>query len=159
MHGDLTEPGSRSAYLRRVLAFWGLLVAVLLVVLMTALAEPFEPDGFGPGQDARAYWAAPMDDPYEPASVGHESAYLYSPAFLVAMSPLRALPWPIFVGLWTAILLAVLYWLAGPLLFLPLALLAMPENSGAATSPSSWRPPSSSGCGAQPPGPSRCSRR
>ncbi len=130
MHGDLTEPGSRSAYLRRVLAFWGLLVAVLLVVLMTALAEPFEPDGFGPGQDARAYWAAPMDDPYEPASVGHESAYLYSPAFLVAMSPLRALPWPIFVGLWTAILLAVLYWLAGPLLFLPLALLAMPEIWG-----------------------------
>ena len=46
------------------------------------------------------------------------------------MSPLRALPWPIFVGLWTAILLGVLYWLARPLLFLPLVVLALPEIWG-----------------------------
>ncbi len=120
----------RSAYLRRVLGVWGLLVAILLVVLMTALAEPFEPDSFGPGHDARAYWAAPIDDPYEPGSVGQESAYLYSPAFLVALTPLRALPWPIFVGIWTAGLLAVLFWMARPLLFLPLVLLALPEIWG-----------------------------
>jgi hypothetical protein len=120
----------RSAYLRRVLGVWGLLVAVLLVVLMTALAEPFEPDSFGPGHDARAYWSAPLGDPYQPGSVGHESAYLYSPAFLVALSPLRALPWPLFVGLWTAGLLAVLFWLARPLLFLPLVVLALPEIWG-----------------------------
>ncbi len=120
----------RSAYLGRVLAVWGLLAAVLLVVLMTALAEPFEPDSFGPGHDARAYWAAPLDEPYEPGSVGHESAYLYSPAFLTALSPLRALPWPLFVGLWTMGLLAVLFWLARPLLFLPLLLLALPELWG-----------------------------
>jgi hypothetical protein len=120
----------RSAYLRRVLAVWGVLVAVLLVVLMTALADPFEPDSFGPGHDARAYWAAPLDHPYEPGSVGEESAYLYSPAFLVALSPLRALSWPLFLGLWTAGLLAVLFWLARPLLFLPLLLLALPEIWG-----------------------------
>lgn len=120
----------RSAYLRRVLAVWGLLVAVLIVLLVTALAEPFEPDSFGPGHDARAYWAAPLDDPYVPGSVGQESAYLYSPTFLVALSPLRALSWPLFLGLWTAILLAVLYWLARPLLFLPLVLLALPEIWG-----------------------------
>ncbi len=120
----------RSAYLRRVLGVWGLLVAILLVVLMTALAEPFEPDSFGPGHDARAYWAAPIDDPYEPGSVGQESAYLYSPAFMVALTPLRALPWPIFVGIWTAGLLAVLFWMARPLLFLPLMLLALPEIWG-----------------------------
>ena len=120
----------RSADLRRLLGVWGLLLAVLLVVLMTALAEPFEPDSFGPGHDARAYWTAPIDEPYEPGSVGHESAYLYSPAFLVALSPLRALPWPLFVGLWTAGLLAVLFWLARPLLFLPLLLLALPEIWG-----------------------------
>jgi hypothetical protein len=131
MSSELAEgSGTASAYLRRVLAFWGLLVAVLLVVLMTALADPFEPDSFGPGHDARAYWAAPLSEPYEPGSVGHESAYLYSPAFLVALSPLRALPWPLFVGLWTAGLLAVLYWLARPLLFLPLVLLALPEIWG-----------------------------
>jgi hypothetical protein len=120
----------RSAYLRRVLGVWGVLVAVLLVVLMTALADPFEPDSFGPGHDARAYWAAPLDDPYEPGSVGQESAYLYSPAFLVALSPLRALSWPLFLGLWTAGLLAVLFWMARPLLFLPLLLLALPEIWG-----------------------------
>jgi hypothetical protein len=124
------EPTGRSAYLRRVLGVWGLLAAVLMVVVMTALAEPFEPDSFGPGHDARAYWQAPLDGPYEPGSVGHESAYLYSPAFLVAASPLRSLPWPIFVGVWTAGLLGVLFWLARPLLFLPLVLLALPEIWG-----------------------------
>ena len=72
----------------------------------------------------------PLAQPYEPGSVGHESAYLYSPAFLVALSPLRALPWPLFVGLWTAGLLAVLFWLARPLLFLPLVLLTLPELWG-----------------------------
>ncbi len=120
----------RSAYLRRVLGVSGVLVAILLVVLMTSLAQPFEPDSFGPGHDARAYWAAPLDDPYVPGSVGHESAYLYSPAFLVALSPLRALSWPLFLGLWTAGLLAVLFWMARPLLFLPLLLLALPEIWG-----------------------------
>ncbi|CAN5778523.1 hypothetical protein BH23CHL8_BH23CHL8_27020 [soil metagenome] len=120
----------RSAYLGRVLGVWGLLVAAALVVVMSALAEPFDPESFGPGHDARAYWAAPLDEPYQPGSVGKESAYLYSPAFLVAMSPLRALPWPIFLGLWTSVLLAVLFWLARPLLFLPLILLTLPELWG-----------------------------
>jgi hypothetical protein len=120
----------RSAYLGRVLAVWGLLVAVLLVAIVTALAEPFDPEGVGPGQDSRAYWAAPIDDPYQPGSVGLESAYLYSPAFLVVMSPLRALPWPLFVGAWTAILLLVLAWLSGRLLFLPMIVLTLPELWG-----------------------------
>ena len=116
--------------IRRVVGVWGVLVAIGLVVLMVALAEPFEPDSFGPGHDARAYWSAPLADPYEPGSVGQESAYLYSPAFLAVLSPLRALPWPLFVGLWTAGLLVVLFWLARPLLFLPLLLLALPEIWG-----------------------------
>ena len=67
---------------------------------------------------------------YVPGSVGQESAYLYSPAFLVVLSPLRALPWPVFVGLWTAGLLGVLFWLARPLLFLPLLLLALLKVPG-----------------------------
>jgi Glycosyltransferase family 87 len=118
------------SYLRAVVRVWGLLVAVALVMVMTALADPFDPDSFGPGQDARAYWAAPLDDPYVAGSVGQESAYLYSPAFLVATSPLRALPWPLFVGVWTALLLGVLYWLTRPLLFLPMLLLTLPEIWG-----------------------------
>ena len=102
----------------------------MLVVLMVALAEPFQPDSFGPGHDARAYWTVPLDDPYVPGSVGQESAYLYSPAFLVALSPLRALSWPLFLGIWTSGLLAVLFWLARPVLFLPLLLLCLPEIWG-----------------------------
>ena len=120
----------KSVYLGRLLGVWGVLVAVGLVALMMALAEPFAPDSFGPGHDARAYWAAPLDDPYVPGSVGEESAYLYSPAFLVALSPLRALSWPLFLGIWTIGLLVVLFWLARPLLFLPLLLLALPEIWG-----------------------------
>ena len=84
-----------------MLAAAGVVLAVGLVVIMTLTAEPFEPDGYGPGQDARAYWAVPMSDPYAPGSVGQESAYLYSPAFLEAMAPIRLLPWPAFLAIWT----------------------------------------------------------
>ena len=119
-----------SESIRRILGLWGILVAVGLVVLMVALAEPFQPDSFGPGHDARAYWSAPLDDPYVPGSVGQESAYLYSPAFIWLLSPLRALSWPLFLGVWTGGLLVVLFWLARPLLFLPLLLLALPEIWG-----------------------------
>ena len=116
--------------IRRVVGVWGVFVAIGLVVLMVALAEPFQPDSFGPGHDARAYWSAPLDDPYVEGSVGQESAYLYSPAFLWLLSPLRALSWPLFLGIWTGGLLVVLFWLARPLLFLPLLLLALPEIWG-----------------------------
>jgi len=116
--------------IRRIVGIWGLSVAIGLVVLMVALAEPFQPDSFGPGHDARAYWSVPLDDLYVPGSVGEESAYLYSPAFIWLLSPLRALSWPLFLGVWTAGLLGVLFWLARPLLFLPLLLLALPELWG-----------------------------
>jgi hypothetical protein len=116
--------------LQRTLAATGIVLAVLLVVVMALTAEPFQPDGLGPGQDARAYWAAPTDDPYAPGSVGQESAYLYSPAFLQAVAPLRALPWPAFLGLWTVILLLALRWLSGALLFGPLIVLTFPELWG-----------------------------
>jgi hypothetical protein len=59
--------------LRNLLGIWGVLAATMLVVLVMALAEPFQPDSFGPGHDARAYWSAPLDDPYVPGSVGKES--------------------------------------------------------------------------------------
>lgn len=108
----------------------GLILAAALVIAMGLTAEPFEPDGYGPGQDARAYWAVPLDAPYVPGSVGKESAYLYSPAFLQAMTPFRALPWTAFVVAWTIALLAVLYWLSGPLLFGPLIVLCFPELWG-----------------------------
>ena len=99
--------------LRRVLIASGVVLAIGLVVVMTLTAEPFQPNGYGPGQDARAYWAVPLSDPYTPGSVGHESAYLYSPAFLEALAPIRLLTWPVFLAVWTTLLLVVLRWMSG----------------------------------------------
>jgi hypothetical protein len=46
------------------------------------------------------------------------------------MTPFRALPWTPFVVAWTVVLLAVLFWLSGPLLFGPLIVLCFPELWG-----------------------------
>jgi hypothetical protein len=116
--------------IRRGLTVVGWVLAATLLVAVAAGAEPFQPDGFGPGQDARAYWVAPMDSPYAPASVGRESAYLYSPAFLQAMAPLRMLDWTAFLVVWMTILLLVLYRLVGPILFGPAVVLTLPELWG-----------------------------
>lgn len=116
--------------LRQVLVVAGIVLAVGLVAVMTLGADPFQPDSYGPGQDARAYWAVPMTAPYAPGSVGHESAYLYSPAFLEALAPIRMLSWPVFLGVWTTFLLLVLRWMSGPLLFGPLIVLTFPELWG-----------------------------
>ena len=116
--------------LRRLLVAAGVVFAVALVIVMTLTAEPFDPNGYGPGQDARAYWAVPITDPYTPGSVGKESAYLYSPAFLEALAPIRLLSWPVFLAVWTSLLLLVLRWLSGPLLFGPLIVLTFPELWG-----------------------------
>ena len=62
--------------------------------------------------------------------MGHESAYLYSPAFLQALAPIRLLSWPLFLAVWTTLLLLVLRWLSGPLLFGPLIVLTFPELWG-----------------------------
>ena len=103
----------------------------LLVVVMTLTAEPFEPDGYGPGQDARAYWAAPLDDPYTPGSVGQESAYLYSPAFLqVARHRCGSCRGPCSWPAGPCCCWRVLRWLSGPLLFGPLIVLTFPELWG-----------------------------
>jgi hypothetical protein len=64
--------------------------------------------------DARAYWAIDLDGPYARGEVGGEDAYLYSPAFAQAMWPLTLLPWELFAGMWAALNLGALIWMAGP---------------------------------------------
>ncbi|MEO6295149.1 MAG: glycosyltransferase family 87 protein [Candidatus Limnocylindria bacterium] len=64
--------------------------------------------------DARAYWALELDDLYARGEVGGVDAYLYSPAFAQLMTPLTWLPWPVFGGLWAALNLGALTWMAGP---------------------------------------------
>jgi Glycosyltransferase family 87 len=76
-----------------------------------------------PGFDAFAYWETRFGVDYSAAHQGATGAFLYSPAFAQLIAPLVALPWTVFLGLWTAVLAAPLAWLAGryalPLLILP----------------------------------------
>jgi hypothetical protein len=67
-----------------------------------------------PGADAHAYWAASIDDPYAHRLANEDGAYLYSPAFLQALTPLRLLPWPAFWAAWVIGMGAILLWLVGP---------------------------------------------
>jgi hypothetical protein len=65
-------------------------------------------------QDARAYWRYDYNHLYSLGTVGGRDAYLYSPAFAQLFFPAGALPWPVFKGLWCALNIGVLAWLAGP---------------------------------------------
>ena len=65
--------------------------------------------------DAHAYWSADLRDPYT-TFVDERDAYLYAPAFLHAFSPLQLLPWEAFWVVWTALNIAVLAWIVGPVL-------------------------------------------
>jgi hypothetical protein len=107
----------------------GIMLAAMVLAAVAAGAEPFEPDSFGPGQDARAYWEAARVQPYA-SEVGSQSAYLYSPAFLQAISPLTNLPWTVFLVVWTGVLMLALLALVGPVLFAPVLLFALYEIWG-----------------------------
>jgi len=63
--------------------------------------------------DLWAYWTTRFGLDYASAVPGHSGDYLYSPAFAQLISPLVALPLPLFAALWTALLAAILYWLTG----------------------------------------------
>lgn len=76
-----------------------------------------------PAYDAYAYWLTRSGVDYAATYQGATGAYLYSPAFAQLLAPLVALPWPVFLAIWTLIVAAPLAWLAGryalPLLVLP----------------------------------------
>lgn len=63
--------------------------------------------------DFHAYWESRdvINYPaYSPFLIG---AFLYSPAFAHLIAPLTSLPWQVFAGIWTAILVAAFVWMAG----------------------------------------------
>ncbi len=75
--------------------------------------------------DAYAYWTTRDGSLYDAQTAGAIGAYLYSPAFAQLLSPLTWLPWPVFVTLWTAFNLAIVWWLFGrwslpAMVFLPI---------------------------------------
>ena len=115
---------------RAWLIVYGALVAFTIWLVLTANAEPYDWNAAGVGHDARPYWSAPAEDPYRTSRVGAHDAYLYSPAFLQAIQPLRALPWEAFFSAWTLILLGAGLAVVGPLLLGPVLLLVLPELIG-----------------------------
>lgn len=76
-----------------------------------------------PAYDSYAYWATRFGIDYSATYQGASGAYLYSPAFAQLIGPLVALPWPVFLALWTVLAAIPLAWLAGryalPLVVLP----------------------------------------
>jgi hypothetical protein len=107
----VTEAANAS---RRPQITWRLLVTALawgaIVFVWISLQQG---DYF---HDARSYWSVNYDDLYGESLVGRFGTYLYSPAFAQAMWPLTLLPWPVFAALWSALNLAALVWMAGPLI-------------------------------------------
>jgi len=107
----------------------GLVAAVIALGVVLAFVDPAS----GPwptGREAYCYWVPTLSDPYALADWTAQVAYVYSPAFLQALAPLKALPWQTFVVAWTAFLLLAVRWLVGPRLW-PLGIfLAAPEIAG-----------------------------
>ncbi|WP_167880520.1 glycosyltransferase family 87 protein [Nocardioides guangzhouensis] len=87
---------------------WVLAAATALLAVHFALTLGYL------GQDAHAYWATRDGDLY---GVGprREDAFLYSPAFALAIWPMVQLPWPAFFVAWVAIESAALVWLVRPI--------------------------------------------
>ncbi len=82
------------------------------------------------GQEAFCYWIANLYSPYSLSDWGSPIAYVYSPAFLQAMLPLTRLPWLLFMGIWTGLLILAVRFLTGPRLFALGVLLAAVELAG-----------------------------
>ncbi len=107
----------------------GIIVAGGIWLGIVLLAQPYG-GSWGTGQEAISYWGPRLAHPYAQANWTTTGAYVYSPAFLQLLSPLRALPWVAFLGVWTAMLLLAVRYLTGPRLFVMGAVLAMAEIAG-----------------------------
>lgn len=86
-------------------------------------------------QDAVAYWRPDLDDLYGDGRVGVQSTYLYSPAFAQLLWLPGLLPWTAFAAAFSALTLAALAWMVGPvaavvLLYLPFSPVADEVSTG-----------------------------
>ena len=91
----------------------GLAVAIGAWILIVVFSEPWG-RLWGTGQDARCYWQATLANPYLHSDWNDPIAYVYSPAFLQLVSPLTALPWQAFMGVWSGLLIGAVRFLTGP---------------------------------------------
>jgi hypothetical protein len=107
----------------------GLAVAGIAWLAVVANSNPFG-GVWWTGQEARCYWQPLLTAPYFQSTWTNPIAYVYSPAFLQAISPLTRLPWESFLAIWTAILLGALRFLTGPKLLAAGVVFAAMELAG-----------------------------
>ena len=77
------------------------------------------------GFDSFAYWAVDPSHPYQ-AALGTIGSFTYSPAFALALSPIRPLPFWLFFTIWDAFLIVNLVWLTGRMTLVWLVFLPVP---------------------------------
>ncbi|MGH2483354.1 MAG: glycosyltransferase 87 family protein [Candidatus Limnocylindria bacterium] len=87
-------------------------LAYLFAGILGLIPLTFQP-GAPPALDVYHYWAADLDNLYATAQIGSqvEGAYLYSPAFAQAFTPLRLLPLEVVYALWLALCIGLLAWM------------------------------------------------
>ena len=89
----------------------GLSLAVGLWLSILVLSEPGHV--WSAAQEAWCYWIPSILDPYRQSDWTSPVAYVYSPAFLEFIAPLRALSWTAFVAVWAGMLLVAIAYLSG----------------------------------------------
>lgn len=94
---------ARLRALRHGLTVAGLLFAGYLFVVVAPQAQTV-------GFDAFAYWHLDIENPY-PQAAGALGAFTYTPVAARLFAPAALLPWPVFLWLWLAVLVATLVWL------------------------------------------------
>jgi hypothetical protein len=109
-----------SPLLRRLARDGYVLLAAAFLLLRLFQVPPWDQS-----VDAYAYWSTRDGMLYDGQTAGAMGAYVYSPAFAQLLMPLTWLPWPVFVTIWTAANLAIVWWLLGrwslpAMLFLPI---------------------------------------
>ncbi len=92
------------------------LVSVAMTALGLALAIFLwvQLQGGGNPADVHFYWAADPNNLYPHPELAENNGYNYSPAFEIVVGWGRHLPFDVFVGIWRAVLLLTVVWLAGP---------------------------------------------
>jgi hypothetical protein len=107
----------------------GLALAVAIWLAIVVFSAPWG-RLWGTGQDAYCYWFPSLSDPYARSDWTDPIAYVYSPAFLQLLSPIRALPWQAYMAVWTAILMAAVFVLTGRKWFAVGVVLGIMELAG-----------------------------
>ncbi len=107
----------------------GLALVAAIWVAIVVFSEPFG-RLWGTGQDAYCYWFPSLSDPYARSDWTDPIAYVYSPAFLQLLEPIRALPWQAYLAVWTAILLGAAFVLTGRKWFAVGVVLGLMELAG-----------------------------